>query len=445
MFRPVVTVILCLTFFAAVLPVHGVYVHKSPRVLPDGVTVKKLISDLKNEDAKDEAVIWLKILGREAKQAAPALAAAIKDAAMKEEDREFGVLAALALMSVDPARSKEALAVIVAGLEDTEDEVLHVTAALALMALGPKAKETAPRLKKALEDDLDLDQVCFYAKVALIHMESGSLEKAVTELDDAFKKLDGDEDDHFLTGVAAADGLAFLAMESKEALRCLITGLKDKKPTVRSHAARALGDVIGPGARQALEPLESAVKDPDKKTRLQAGISLALLDPTQLGRTVAQLKSAFRDPDAEIRIAALTGLDDVYGRTDRALPCLMLGLEDHDREIRDSTINVLVERSEYSAAVVPALILALKNPNANVRHAAAGGLRDIGPRAAAALPALRSRAKDDPDHMVREAAAEAVRRIGQQRHRFERSYRASAVALQACRAIRAKPVPACAM
>ncbi|MBI5365837.1 MAG: HEAT repeat domain-containing protein [Planctomycetes bacterium] len=71
----------------------------------------------------------------------------------------------------------------------------------------------------------------------------------------------------------------------------------------------------------------------------------------------------------------------------------------------------LTARTERERLEVPRWIEELKSPDARTRLTAAHRLGDLGAAGATAAPALRA-VEHDPDPLVREAVAGALRRVG---------------------------------
>jgi HEAT repeat protein len=99
---------------------------------------------------------------------------------------------------------------------------------------------------------------------------------------------------------------------------------------------------------------------------------------------------------------------DVLGklREEHALPALLKLAEHQDPEVRKTVLTAL---SGYGGPPVQKAVLArLSDPHWSVRKAAVDLLRER--RDAAAEPLLERIAEHDPDHIVRQAAREALGR-----------------------------------
>lgn len=110
----------------------------------------------------------------------------------------------------------------------------------------------------------------------------------------------------------------------------------------------------------------------------------------------------------------------INGRALENVPCLAFaiaaGLRPAEEELRprdESTDSLLaiIELIDCGAArAVPLLVAALRDPDESVREAAANALGRIGANAKDALPSLFI-LLDDEDTLVRDAAQEAITRI----------------------------------
>jgi HEAT repeat protein len=155
------------------------------------------------------------------------------------------------------------------------------------------------------------------------------------------------------------------------------------------------GLVIHAGALPAradrVDDLVAALKGPDARARATAAMSLATVKPATPAM-VAALGDAALDRDLNVRYYAVGALKGIGPAARSAVPSLVKVLEG---TFPDRTPPLEGPARYY----------------ADVRSVAAEALGAIGPDAKDALPALR-KAAQDPSADVRDAAAEAVRRIG---------------------------------
>ena len=136
---------------------------------------------------------------------------------------------------------------------------------------------------------------------------------------------------------------------------------------------------------------------------------------------VSALTAALKSPDAATRLKAARTLGSLGEVATEAGPALTAVLSDKDLEIRLTAAKSLWNVSKQTEAVVPVLIQLLEDKRGADRddpevrrrfvQTVMEALWRIGPPAKSALPALMGKTKD-PNRLIRESAAEAVRRIG---------------------------------
>jgi HEAT repeat protein len=140
----------------------------------------------------------------------------------------------------------------------------------------------------------------------------------------------------------------------------------------------------------------------------------------QVSDLIVQLK----DRDAGARARAAISLSALGAKAKPAVPALTTALSDNNLNVRYCAGNALKSVGPDAKSAVPALIAALKTfPGGSpelegparyypdVRSIAAEALGAIGPAASAAIPALKE-ATADKSADVREAAADAIKKIG---------------------------------
>jgi HEAT repeat protein len=292
-------------------------------------------------------------LGPQSRAAAAELTEALGDS-----DEEVRKHAAQALVAIGP-EEKAALPGIGEALK-TRDEALRQAAARALMRADP---DTAlPFFVAALKDD-DVG----VRKTAVVCI--GQLgPRALTAADRVRPLVD---DPNLAVRLPAAETLWLIQRQPFVPVQALNAMLKDRDPKIRQGAAEALGR-IGPPAAIAFVPL--------------AGL--------------------LSDKEAGVRVASAAALKGIGGKEASTIPNLLAGL--HDPAVAKDVGAVLVG---FGSAAVPALIKELDDEDALVRGRVAGVLGAMGPTAADAMRVLTFRSKNDSDATVREAAAEALKKI----------------------------------
>ena len=193
----------------------------------------RLLKEDKETQVRQKAALTLGHLGNLAKDAVPALAAALKDESVLVRAEAAAALAQMGNLALP------ALENLGESLKDNQQDV-RVNALKALEALGPDAKPLLPQIKEMLmlrDRDTRLQAI---AVVGAIGPDAGELAPTLVSL------LDREE---FHNPVGDA-----VVRIGKAAVTPLITALKHPKWEVRKGAAHALGQ-MGSDARRAVQPL----------------------------------------------------------------------------------------------------------------------------------------------------------------------------------------------
>lgn len=187
----------------------------------------------------------------------------------------------------------------------------------------------------------------------------------------------------------------------------------DKKPAVRRAAALALGEMKG-RAIKAVDVLALALKDADASTRTEAASSLR-----QIGKYA---DDALNDLQTALKNGKLERLTRIHcahalGRIGKAeaVPALKDILADakNDAELRRACAEALGQLGQKAVESVPTLaaVLTAKDSEVGLRRAAAESLDRMGSDTGAALPALRMALKDE-DQFVRSLSLHAISHLG---------------------------------
>jgi HEAT repeat protein len=187
----------------------------------------------------------------------------------------------------------------------------------------------------------------------------------------------------------------------------------DKKPVVRRAAARALGEMQG-RAIGAVDVLALALKDADADTRTEAASSLR-----QIGKYADDALSDLQTALKNAKLERLTRLHCAHalGRIGKAeaVPALKDILADakNDGELRRACAEALGQLGQKAVESVPTLaaVLTAKDSEVGLRRAAAESLDRMGSDAGAALPALRMALKDE-DQFVRSLSLHTISHLG---------------------------------
>ena len=216
------------------------------------------------------------------------------------------------------------------------------------------------------------------------------------------------------TRAAAAESLGRLGQMSEEAVPALVETFKDRKADrfVRGYAAFAIGRIDGGGARAAVPALGAALVDAEApvEVRRSAAEALRALGTDAAGAT-EQLGQALKDKSVAVRRTAAAALGQVGPEARAALPALEQAARDQDKFVRAQVLHVLGGLPQDAARVVPLLLDGMKDQLLDVRLAAIEAFARLGPEAKDAIPVLTAAAKNDSQGVVRDAAAEALKKI----------------------------------
>ena len=203
-----------------------------------------------------------------------------------------------------------------------------------------------------------------------------------------------------------------------------IKALSDDDFDVRRHAAEALGKL---GDKRAVDPLINALSDDDFWVRLSAAEALGRLGDT---RAVDPLIKMLSDDYSGVRRDAAEALGLLADK--RAVDPLIEALADNDSHVRREAAEALGRLGDKRA--VDPLIEALADDDSGGRRSAAEALEQLGQpewaqhvrgddddfirlgsskNSKAVVPLIKALASDGYD--VREAAAEALGRLGDKR------------------------------
>jgi HEAT repeat protein len=217
--------------------------------------------------------------------------------------------------------------------------------------------------------------------------------------------------------------------------------LRDRTPSVRTHAIKTLSDgraaavpvlvellqketgyagqaaemrwtaasilyQMGPAAREARPALIEALHDVDPVVRVMAIKALG-----KLGREAAPALPALVPLLATAeRLSVLKVLQEINQVPSEAVPLLRENLGDGEAEVRGCAAAVLALKGPEAAVAVADLVDLLEDDDSDVRRQAVEALGAIGPAAKEALPAL-GKLRNEADPEVRRRAQQAIRSI----------------------------------
>jgi WD40 repeat protein/HEAT repeat protein len=247
----------------------------------------------KEASVRQSAAFFLARVGPPARQAAPALTEALKDA-----DPLVRVAAAEALWAV--ARDQAAVSALETTLA-SKDFNTRQLGALALGRMGPAAKPAVPALAAGLADQGS----GFRSAAAFVLGQIGpAAADAVPALADALK----DKESAFRYAAVAA--LGKIGPKASGVVAALgLAARKDPRPEVRLEALYALNR-MGPDAKGAVPDLAAALKDADQEVRAQVAHVLGQIGPPA-APALAALADNLRAEDARVRGPSLVALQSI--------------------------------------------------------------------------------------------------------------------------------------
>jgi len=358
-----------------------------------GMAAGPLVKALRDKDTREIAGAILPAVG------IPGIIALIEGMRDKNEERRQQLIQAFRHFGGDkvPQPIREAAAVFLTRAMDDPDQNVRRSAVLALGAMrDPGASGTLlmallndgdPLMRRNAADALGMlaDAGAVRGLVAALHEENADVaERVVRALSDI----------------------------GPPAVPALLAALKDESRLVRRRAARALGRSGNRGAVAAL--IETMQKDTDWLVRGNATAALAAIGPMAAPELIKLLRiprMAF--PAASYTEARERATSALLAMGSEAVLNISDALREGDGEVRRIAAGLLGRIRDQQA--VPALIKALDDKDREVREVAARSLGLIRHKdrvqAEQAVAALHALSEKDAYASVREAAAEAVRRI----------------------------------
>jgi HEAT repeat protein len=339
----------------------------------------------------------------------------------------------LALASVGPA-AKAASPEIAALLEHQTDATVPVAAAYALGAIG--ADDADDDLKQAaMSDNAQLSMVASWA-LAKVHPDDEAMMKSAVD-----KLAQGLASDDPHVGEMAAKGFQMLDPPPEVAGPALMAVVDDPDPSVAQHVVNALASLgekivprasralqsperrefavrvitaVGPKAAGTVEPLIDAMQDADTEFRSQIHFALAAIGPAAAPATDA-LAEAISSDDQRVRESALFALRQIgpgaKGAVDELLETAK-SADTFDAKAAAWALARIEPSAEVASAVMPALVNGLGDADETTRVESAEALGEFGPAAKDAVAPLKEATEDDGSAAVREAAADALKKIG---------------------------------
>jgi HEAT repeat protein/uncharacterized Zn finger protein (UPF0148 family) len=374
-----------------------------------------LIDILKDRVAEVRAnsALVLEKIARDAKDAEPAVAAAVKEAvvplglALSDEDGGVRARAAEALYHIGP-NAADALSHLRQALKSA-DPSLRTLAAYALSGMRTEARPAATELRFAVDHEEEDSGVRLFAARALWACE----EKLETLLPTIMRILRKEKDAGHRARAAAT--LGAMGAPASSAVAPLLEALEDKDTKVRAAAAAALGDIGGPLARATYTTLFELTKE-DQPEEIRKAAAEAL---RKVGRpTKADVKSlelALTHDSAKLRASAAVSLWLMNRDAKAAVASLSKALDDSEATVRQTAVFALAAMGPDATAAVPALISAIHHKDEILRTRAVYTLGEIGKGADKAAAELNRILTDDKEKLaLRVQAARSLWAIAQQ-------------------------------
>jgi HEAT repeat protein len=281
-----------------------------------------------DEGVRAEAARGLESLAAAAPGTEDALTAALDDESARVRGRAARALWAARAGGRSIAtvpRDKMLAALLESAREADGGDMPDGALVLALAAYGAPAPE---RLAAAL-DDPDF-RVRWHAAAALMQLRRRARQTAP-----ALRRAMDDEE--WLVRNSAGRALEDVA--DKGDVPMLAEALQDESPETRYHAARALARV-GPGSVSAVPVLIAALRDPDWEVRMESAWALGAVGGGGAAAEPA-LNAALRDPDPQVRASVAWALAGIGGSPAAAVPALHRALSDDAREAREAAAGAL--------------------------------------------------------------------------------------------------------
>ncbi len=133
----------------------------------------------------------------------------------------------------------------------------------------------------------------------------------------------------------------------------------------------------------------------------------------RIGRAaVPVLVKALEHPQASVRRLAAETVGSIKPPAEDAVPALIARLRDSNPQVRAACLEALRQIGEPKEQVIDAIMSAMDDESPSVRETAVNNLRRMGRDAIKATPRLLKLKYSDSDERVREAAGNALSRVG---------------------------------
>lgn len=384
------------------------------------------------------ASMVLASIGPDAAAAVPELTEIVKWA---KKDPDVRMQALLALGQIGEA-SKPAVPVILEALKNDRFEHVRYAAAYALGILkaGGEAQQV---FRKALEgDDEMMRTISAWALARSNPRDKELVNRAVRLIIEAFKS------DDVNVRRAAARAAAEFDIPPEIAGPALVEALKDEDETVKANAISALAAMgpkvldhiddalankelrhyallligkMGSEAAAAVPDLTAIVKqgaDPEDEEAVEflreTQLALGQIGPAAVQAVRALVGSLSIDNDG-VQASACYALGKIGPSAVPAVPALQKAAKSNRPLVKLAALRALLEirpgQRNLMNIALPHLVKALDHENEYVRAEAATAIGEMGPFAKSQASAPLKKKLSDESRIVREAAAEALKRL----------------------------------
>ena len=274
---------------------------------------------------------------------------------MEDDRRIDGLLAALR------DRDPEVLKTALTGLKNSPDERIAPAMLTLLRHMDPGVRGYAATLLygRGWRPEEKSDQISY-------HIARGELGKAALHGSAAIQSLETViQTGAYNQRVAAVEALG--KIDDKRVIKPLLAALRSNDPSVCAAAINALGQT---GDAQICDTIVGMLRHNDGHVRTVTVEALARLGA---GRSVEALKPMLRDPVWDVRRAAASALGKL--KDPRAVEALTSALRDDDADVREATAIALGSLKDRRA--IGPLVKALADSTSGVRRIAAAALSRI--------------------------------------------------------------------
>ena len=257
--------------------------------------VPALVELLSSEDVQVRVASLraLGAIGPEASEAVPAVAARLDDLALID-DGQVWLVAGETLGKIGGAA---ALDVVLPLLVPSEDDIRYRSACLVIYTMGEHGGPAVPRLVEILEANQEPLGPPLYALEGIGPPAAPAVPGLITILDH--------ENFHYQYFVCRI--LGAIGAEAQAAVPKVIERLQNGAPSVRRHAALALGKIGVSSGQEVVDALAAALSDPLAPVRQDAAVALGELGPA--ARSAApKLVEALTIPNFPARAQAAASL-----------------------------------------------------------------------------------------------------------------------------------------